>query len=198
MNLFPAAASSTQTSTKTSLTPTKTHSIQTKKISSTFSKWLSSSSDVFSSFGQTSSTISYSQASSASSSTSAQTAIPVVSTSSAPVETVRPSPPSNSDTAAIAAGTVGATAGAIFALMLMLLILKRRKRGMGNEVLATQRGKDLRSQRIDVNGAGGAFQGTDGSGKSWDTAQVTPLTDKLSQHGTSKRYLLKCTIDFLP
>lgn len=98
--------------------------------------------------------------------------------SSAPAGTQHSSLPSHSKTAAVAAGTVGAIVGAIIALIVMLLLLRWRKRRTGDAVRATQHDDDVKNPGAD--GVGNAFQDTNGSGKSRESAKAIPNKVPLS------------------
>ena len=115
----------------------------------------------------------------------AQTANPVAAVSSALAKTPLPPPPSHVDTAVIAAGTVGAVIGAIIALIPLMLVLKWRKRRAKEDSRVTKHGNEERMLVTDANGAGSHY----GSGRSRDPFHVMLISIKLSQQGTSKRYL---------
>ena len=113
----------------------------------------------------------------------AQPAAPLAAISSAPAKPSLSPPHSHLHKTAVAAGTVGGIIGAIVALVLMLLVLRWHKRHNGENLETIKHESEVQVQSLDANGTGSSFNG---SGKSRD---LTHLPAKLSQQGTSKRYL---------
>lgn len=114
---------------------------------------------------------------------------PVAAVASSSAKSSSSPSPSHGDTTAVAAGTAGAVVGAFIALIIMLRVLKWRKRRTEKDPRTSKQDTEEQMQDAGANRAGEPFHGEENGGKSRDLVHVTLFTNKLSQEGTSKRYV---------